>query len=131
MVDKKIRVLISKSALDAHDRGPRYLIQLLRDAGMEVIFSRYAVVEEVIKQGIEEDVDVIGLSFYGAGLMHDCQRVVSLKKAKDMEDVLFIVGGTIMPDEKARLLEMGVNGVFEPNVGKPEDIVGFITSWNS
>ena len=63
--------------------------------------------------------------------MHDCQRVVSLKKEKEMEDVLFIVGGTIMPDEKTRLLEMGVNGVFEPNVGKPEDIVGFITSWYS
>ncbi len=131
MTDEKIRVLLSKSTLDAHDRGIRYLLQLLRDAGMEVIFTRYAMVDEVIKQAIEEDVDVIGLSFYGSGLMYDCGRVISLKKENDMEDVLFIVGGTIMPDEKSKLLEMGVDGVFEPNVGFPEDIVNFISSWYS
>ena len=38
MGDKKIRVLLTKSGLDGHDRGVRYLGQLLKDNGAEVIF---------------------------------------------------------------------------------------------
>ena len=124
---KKLRVLFSKSSLDAHDRGVRYIAQLLREAGMEVIYTRYHVIDEVIKQAMEEDVDVVGLSFYGAGLMHDCKKFLEMKKRENL-DVLFILGGTIMDFEKDRLVAMGVDGVFQPNIGKPEDIVTFIQS---
>jgi len=128
MGDKKIRILLSKSALDAHDRGIKYLARLSRDAGMEVIYTRYYMVDEVVKQALEEDVDVIGLSFFGSGLMHDCQMVVSLKKEKGIDNVIFIVGGTIMDDEREKLLDMGVDEVFQPNTGVPGDIVDFIIS---
>lgn len=128
MGKKKIRMLLSKSALDAHDRGIKYLARLSRDAGMEVIYTRYSIVDEVIKQALEEDVDVIGLSFYGSGLMYDCRKVISLKKEKGIDNVIFIVGGTIMDDEREKLLAMGVDEVFQPNIGVPEDIVDFIIS---
>ena len=124
---EKIRVLFSKSSLDAHDRGMRYIAQLLREAGMEVVYTRYNIIDEVIKQAMEEDVDVVGLSFYGSGLMHDCKKFMEMKKRENL-DVLFIVGGTIMDFEKDKLQDMGVSGVFQPNVGSPEDIVTFIQS---
>ena len=125
---EKIRVLLSKTLVDGHDRGIRYIAQLLRDAGMEVIFTRYYVVDEVVKTAIEEDIDVIALSFYGAGLMWDSQKVMDLMKENGLDDKLMIVGGTIMGEEKDKLYEMGVDGVFQPNVGIPEDIVDFIFS---
>ena len=122
----KIRVLLAKSILDAHDRGIRYLIQLIRDAGMEVIFTRYASVDEVIKQAIEEDVQVVGLAFYGSGLMHDSKRLLQLKKENNIDDLIYLVGGTISEAEREKLLEMGVDRVFQPNIGVPDDIVTFI-----
>ena len=123
---KKIRILLAKGMIDAHDRSIRYLVQLFRDAGMEVIFVRYAVIEDVIKQAMEEDVDVIGCSFYGSGLMHDSEKLLKLKKENQLDDLIYIVGGTIMDFEKEKLLEMGVDGVFQPNIGEPGDVVAFI-----
>lgn len=124
--EKRRRVLMSKSALDAHDKGIRYIAQLLRDAGAEVIFTRYYTIDEVISQAADEDVDVIALSFYGSGLMYDCQELLNLKKKRGMDEVLFIVGGTIVDDEKDKLLKMGVDRVFQPNVGTVDDVVNFV-----
>ncbi len=36
----KIRVLIAKAGLDGHDRGAKVVARALRDAGMEVIYTR-------------------------------------------------------------------------------------------
>lgn len=62
---KKIRVVLAKSDMDAHDRGVRYLAKVFRDQGMEVIFIRYRIVDEVVAIAQQEDATVIGLSFYG------------------------------------------------------------------
>lgn len=125
---KKMRVLLSKSNQDAHEYGIRYIAQMLRDAGLEVIFTRYRIVDDVLKMALEEDVDVIGLSFYSSGLMYDVSRIMSLLKEKNMEDVLVIVGGTIMEEEKSKLLDMGVGEVFTPGVGTVQDVADCIAS---
>ena len=128
MAEKRIRVLLTKTSLDGHDKGIRYIAQLLRDAGIEVIFSRYLLVDEALKQTIEEDVDVLGLSFYGSGLWHDTQRVLDLKVEHGLDDIRLMVGGTIMDDEKDRLLKMGIDAVFQPNVGTADDVVDFVVN---
>ena len=128
MTEKRIRVLLTKTSLDGHDKGIRYIAQLLRDAGVEVIFSRYLLVDEAVKQTIEEDVDVLGLSFYGSGLWHDTQRVIDLNAEYGLDDVRLMVGGTIMDDEKDKLLEMGIDAVFQPNVGTADDVVAFVAN---
>ena len=56
--EKKIRVLLTKSQMDGHDRGIRYVAGKLREAGMDVIFTTYAVAEEIVNIATEEDVDV-------------------------------------------------------------------------
>ena len=44
---KRIKVLLAKSDQDAHDRGIRYMAEMLQDAGMEVIFIRYRICDQV------------------------------------------------------------------------------------
>ena len=123
--NKKIRVVLSKSDMDAHDRGVRYLARAFRDQGMEVIFTRYRIVDEVVKTALEEDADVIGMSFYGSGLMYDTLKAMDLLKEKQMTDVLIIIGG-ISPEETAsELKSKGVKGVFTPGTSI-EDIVAFV-----
>ena len=58
------RVLVTKIGLDGHDRGSRIIAAYLRDAGMEVIYTGLRMPIDAIPQiAIDEDVDVIGLSF--------------------------------------------------------------------
>ena len=122
---KKIRVVLAKSDMDAHDTGLRYLAKVLRDQGMEVIFSRYRIVDEVVNIAHEENVDVIGLSFYGSGLMYDTLRTLDLLAEKQMTDVLVIIGGTIPEEAAAELKTKGVKGIFTP--GTPiEDVIVFV-----
>lgn len=122
---KKIRVVLAKSDMDAHDRGVRYLAKVFRDHGMEVIFIRYRIVDEVVAIAQQEDATVIGLSFYGSGLMYDTSRAMDLLREKQMTDVLVILGGTILEDAAADLKRKGVKGVFTP--GTPiEDIITFV-----
>ncbi len=121
----KIRVVLAKSDMDAHDRGLRYVAKALRDQGMEVIFFRYRIVEEVVTVAQQEDADVIGLSFYGSGLMYDTTKAMHLLKEKQMTDVLVILGGTIPEDVAADLKRKGVKGIFTP--GTPiENVVTFV-----
>jgi len=125
---KKIKVLISKCDQDAHEVNVRYVARVLRDEGMEVVFTRYGIIDEVVKTAQEEDVDVIALSFYGSGLMYDVPRTMNLLKEKNMEDVLVILGGTINEEEKVNLLEIGVGEVFMPGRGTVQDIATWISS---
>ena len=127
-MSQKIRVLLSKSDQDAHEMGVRHIAGLLRDAGMEVIFTRYHIIDEVPAVAEQEAVSAIGLSFYGSGLMYDTSRLLDLLKEKGMEDITLFLGGTIMEEEKKELLEIGVNKVFMPGVGTFQDIVDFVTS---
>jgi methylmalonyl-CoA mutase C-terminal domain/subunit len=122
---KKIRVVLAKSDMDAHDRGLRYVAKVFRDHGMEVIFIRYGIVEEVVITAQQEDADVIGLSFYSSGLMYDTSRAMDLLREKQMADVLVILGGTIPEDAAVDLKHKGVKGVFTP--GTPiENVVSFV-----
>lgn len=125
---QKIRILLTKSDQDAHEMGVRHIAGLLRDAGMEVIFTRYHVIDEVPAVAEQEDVSAIGLSFYGSGLMYDTSRLLELLKQKGMEDIIIFLGGTIMEEEKEELLKMGVDKVFMPGVGKFQDIIDFVIS---
>ena len=122
---KKIRVVLAKSDMDAHDRGLRYVAKVFRDQGMEVIFIRYRIVEEVVTTARQEDADVIGLSFYSSGLTYDTSKMMDLLREKQMTDVLVILGGTIPEDAAADLKRKGVQGVFTP--GTPiENVVSFV-----
>ena len=123
---KEIRVLLAKSDQDAHDRGVRYMADVLRDAGMEVILIRYRICDEVAKVALQEDVDVVGLSFYSSGYLHDVPTVLRLLKEND-KAVVFLVGGTIPKENWAMLSEMGVSGIFVAGI-PTEEVVKCITS---
>ena len=124
--NKSIRVLLAKSDQDAHDRGIRYIAEVLRDAGMEIIFIRYRICEEVAKTALQEDVDVIGMGFYSSGYSHDIPVVLNILKEKGKK-VKFLVGGIIPSDEVPRLEEMGVSAVFGPDT-PTDEVIKCITS---
>ena len=114
-----IRVLLAKSDQDAHDRGLRYIASVLMDAGMEVIFIRYRICEEVARVALMEDVDVVGMSFYGSGYLYDVPIVLRLLKENN-KAVKFLLGGTIPTEDWSKLRGWGVNGIFVAGIPTEE-----------
>jgi len=75
----KIRVVLAKVSLDGHDRGIKVVTRALRDAGMEVIFmGAFQTPEKVVRTAIEEDADVIGLSFLSGEQLTHTPKVIKL-----------------------------------------------------
>ena len=57
-----LRVIVAKVGLDGHDRGVKVVARLLRDAGIEVIYTGlFQTPETVAAAAVDEDVDVVGL----------------------------------------------------------------------
>ena len=104
-----IRVLIAKVGLDGHDRGVKIVARVLRDAGMDVIYTGlHRTPDEVVAAAVQEDVDVLGISILSGAHMTIFPRVLELLRERGAEDIL-VVGGGVMPDEDAaKLKALGV-----------------------
>ena len=126
MTDTPIRVLIAKPGLDGHDRGAKIIARTLRDAGMEVIYTGlHQTPEQIAETVIQEDADVVGLSILSGAHMTLVPRVLELLKAKEAEDVVVILGGTIPADDIPELKRLGVSEIFTPGASTQE-IVEFV-----
>lgn len=126
MNPKKIKVLIAKPGLDGHDVGAKIVVQVLLEAGFEVIYTGLRnSVEEIAARARGEAVDVIGLSILSGSHLPLCERFKERLKAYGLENKLWVVGGNIPEKDVAALKDLGVHGVFP--FGTPlEEIVEFI-----
>ena len=125
MAKEKIRVLMTKSRMDAHDRGAMTVTAALRDAGMEVVFMRFADIGEIAAVALQEGVDVIGVSLSTGNHLILAEDLKKNLDESGIDDVLVIFGGIIPHDDVPDLHKLGVHGAFGP--GSPlQDIVGFV-----
>lgn len=111
----KARVLIGKPGLDGHDRGAKYVAQVLRDAGFEVIYTGIRrSPEQIVEAAIQEDVTGIGLSLLSGAHNVLFKRVIDLLNERGAGDIVVFGGGTIPPKDIPTLTAMGVKAVFTP-----------------
>ena len=120
---KKRRILMVKAFMEAHDRGLRYVSRILRDAGMEVIFTRFELPEEIVKVAIQEDVDAIGISESAGGYEYFAKVTVDGLKEKGL-NIPVIIGGIIPDQAHEKLLKIGVAAVFGPGSADEAVIAG-------
>ena len=126
MQRRRIRVLVAKVGLDGHDRGAKIVARTLMDSGMEVIYTGpRQTVDQVINATIQEDVDVLGLSFLSGDHLVLVPKVIQGLKEKGKGDVMVLVGGVILKRHIPDLLKMGVRKVFLPGI-PPAEIVQYI-----
>jgi len=109
------RILIGKVGLDGHDRGAKFLIRSLRDAGYEVIYTGIRrTPEQIVRTAVDEDVDVVGLSLLSGAHNELLARVAELLKEEGTEDVVLLAGGTIPEKDIPHLAALGFRHVFTP-----------------
>lgn len=108
-----MKVLIAKPGLDGHDKGAKVVCHVLRDAGIEVVYTGlHKSVEEIISAAIQEDVDAIGLSMLSGAHLYYAEKVIDNLRAKDAGDIIVFVGGVIPDRDMEKLQKLGVKGIF-------------------
>ena len=123
---KKIKVLVTKVGLDGHDRGAKVVSSLLKEAGMEVIYlGMFQRPESIVRAAIDEDVDVIGLSYLSGEHLIFTPKIVDEMKKNRVDDALLIAGGTFPAEDIPIMEEMGIDKVFRAG-SLTESIVDYI-----
>lgn len=121
-----IRVLIGKPGLDGHDRGAKTVASVLRDHGMEVIYSGlHKTPSEIAEAAAQEDVDVVGLSILSGAHMSLFPRVRDELASRGKDDVLLVGGGIIPAEDMIELENDGYAKLFGPGTNT-DDIADWI-----
>jgi len=123
---KPIRLVMAKPGLDIHDMGVRLVCRILKDNGMEVIYLGIRQTpEKIVETAIQEDVDVIGLSFHSLAHKKLTAKVMDLLRERNATDKMVIVGGSILKKDIPEFKAMGVAEIFP--IETPGDrIVAFL-----
>jgi len=101
------------------------VVRVLRDAGMEVIYSGLRQTPQMIAEAaVQEDVDVVGLSILSGAHMDLLPSIVEQLKTKGL-NVLVVAGGIIPEEDVEPLKKIGVSNVFGPGTSS-SDIVEYI-----
>ncbi|MFT4825179.1 MAG: methylmalonyl-CoA mutase C-terminal domain/subunit [Halioglobus sp.] len=104
------RILMAKTGLDGHWRGPTIVARALRDAGFEVIMIGMANTQDIVRAAVDEDVDLVGLNI-GGHIDVALRAVNSVRNVRP--DVPVFAGGTVPPHAKKQLEALNVE-VFPP-----------------
>jgi methylmalonyl-CoA mutase, C-terminal domain len=124
--ERKVRCLLGMLGTDVHTKGLRTLAQLLRDDGIEVIYlGEHNTVDGMVNAVIQEDADVVGISFSIATYLHYAKQLIDTMQTRGVGNVPVMVGGLVHPDDHDKLKEIGVKGIFGPGSTTP-DILAFI-----
>ena len=123
--DRPLRILMTRMDCDGHDRGARYVARKLRDVGMEVVFTPFSLPEEVVRTAIQEDVDLIGISFLTGAHLVIVPEIMRIMEEQTGERIPVLLGGIIPPQDIPLLKEMGVLEIF-PSGSSVDHIVRFV-----
>ena len=100
---------------DGHDRGAKIIGTAFADIGFDVdIAPLFQTPEEVVKQAIENDVHVIGISSQAAGHKTLIKKLMLVLQEENSEDIIVVAGGVIPEDDYEFLMQIGVTCIFGP-----------------
>jgi methylmalonyl-CoA mutase len=117
---RRPRMLVVKLGQDGHDRGAKIIATAFADIGFDVdIGPLFQTPDEAVRQGIENDVHVIGVSSQAAGHKTLVPQLIDALRAAGADDILVVCGGVIPPQDHAALRDAGVAAVYGPGTNIP------------
>lgn len=118
----KPRVLLVKHWIDIHDRGLRLIASRCKNAGFEVVYASYSQPDEIVKMAIQEDVDVIGISFFTSAYEQHIPKLMKGLKKNKLNNIMVVMGGVIPDEDYDMLKKQGIRAIY----GAGSDVNGFI-----
>ncbi len=127
---RRPRMLVCKMGQDGHDRGAKVIATAFADAGFDIDLSpMFSTPAEVVRQAIENDVHVIGVSSQAAGHKTMVPTLINELQKAEASDIAVIIGGVIPKQDYDFLQQAGVKGVFGPGTPIPQaadEVLGVI-----
>ena len=121
-----IRVLVGKPGLDGHDRGAKVIARALRDAGMKVSYTGIRQTPAmIVDAAVEQDADVVALSILSGAHMELFPEILRGLDDRGLGEAVVLAGGIIPEEDRPKLEELGVQGIFGPGTPTGE-IIDFI-----
>ncbi|NPA42647.1 MAG: methylmalonyl-CoA mutase [Chlorobi bacterium] len=131
LTGRRPRILIAKMGQDGHDRGAKVVATAYADMGFDVdLGPLFSTPEEVFRQAVENDVDIIGVSSLAGGHKTLIADLMRLMKEAGREDFMVIAGGVIPKQDYPYLFDLGVAAVFGPGTKIPEAAVEILEILN-
>ena len=125
---RRPRIMIAKLGQDGHDRGAKVVATGYADLGFDVdIGPLFQTPKEAVKQAIENDVHILGISSLAAGHKTLVPQVIEELKKYGREDIMVIVGGVIPAQDYQFLFDTGAVGVFGPGTKIAQAAIDLIT----
>jgi len=108
----KIKILLAKPGLDGHDVGVKVLAHALIEAGFTVVYTGLRKsIEDIVRNAVESDVDLIGLSILSGTHKVLCQQMADEIEKRNLS-IPWIVGGNIPDEDVAALVSFGALAAF-------------------
>ena len=127
---RRPRMLVCKMGQDGHDRGAKVIATAFADVGFDIDLSpMFSTPEEVVRQAVENDVHVIGVSSQAAGHKTMIPQLINELQKADSTDIAVIIGGVIPKQDYGYLEQVGVKGIFGPGTPIPQaadEVLGVI-----
>jgi methylmalonyl-CoA mutase len=112
---RRPRMLVCKLGQDGHDRGAKVIATAFADIGFDVdIGPLFQTPQEAVREAIENDVHVIGISSQAAGHKTLVPQVIDGLKQEGVEDIIVICGGVIPPQDYDAMMALGVAAIYGP-----------------
>ena len=126
---RRPRIMIAKLGQDGHDRGARVIATGFADLGFDVdVGPLFQTPAEAVRQAVENDVHVIGISTQAAAHKTLTAEVQKALQAEGARDIMIVVGGIIPENDYAYLHKHGAVAVFGPGTPIPEAAEKIITA---
>lgn len=123
LAGRQPRIMVAKMGQDGHDRGAKVVATGYADLGFDVDMGPlFQTPEEAVKQAVENDVHILGISSLAAGHRTLVPQVFKELKRLGREDILVTVGGVIPHQDYQFLYDCGVVAIFGP--GTPVALSG-------
>lgn len=112
---RRPRMLVVKLGQDGHDRGAKTIAAAFADIGFDVdLGALFQTPAEAVKQAIENDVHVMGISSQAGGHRTLVPGITRALAAADCEHITVVCGGVIPAHDYDELKQSGVAAIFGP-----------------
>ena len=112
---RRPRILVAKMGQDGHDRGAKVIATSFADLGFDVdIGPLFQTPIEAVRQAVEHDVHVIGVSSLAAGHKTLVPELIRELKEIGRDDIMVVIGGVIPKKDYDYLYNAGVTAIFGP-----------------
>jgi len=111
----RTRALVTVLGLDQHEAGALAVARLLRDAGVEVVYTgRFNTPQTIAAIAADEDVDVVGVSCHSWEFLHYAAELASLLHAESPPIPVVVGGSIITPADRGEVLRKGIDAAVLP-----------------